>query len=168
MTTLFLLIPLAVLFVAACRLASMLDVSKRMERFSRGFAILLRFMPILALAVFAVLLLFVLKGRFCERLSHAVLVFALWLYAARFYWMLISYFKDRRMVGMSAAGMAGSAAAAIVLTPLDRYADLLHSFTGACSVLVGGGLLAVYYAAPLLFPHKTKKNEQAPPRGNGP
>ena len=161
MTTLFLLFLLAALFVAAARQASMLDVSQRMERFSRGFDLLLRFMPLFALAIFAVLFLFILKGRFYERLSHAVLVFALWLYAARFYWMLISFFKHRRMLAISIFGMAGSAAAAIVLTPLDRYVDLLHSFTGAGSVLVGGLLLAVYYAAPLLFPRKrSAKQEQ--------
>lgn len=159
--TLFLLIPLAGLFVAAWRQASMLDVPKRMERFSRGVALVLRFMPLLALAVFAVLFLFVLKGRFYERLSHAVLVFALWLYAARFYWMLISFFKHRRMLAMSIPGMAGSATAAIVLTPLDRYVDLLHSFTGAGSILIGSCLLTVYYAAPILFPRgKGAKTEQ--------
>ena len=161
MTTLFLLILLVALFVAACRQASMLDVSGRMGRFSRGFDLLLRFLPLLAVAVFAVLFLFVLKGRFYERLSHAVLVFALWLYAARFYWMLISFFKHRRMLAFAIPGMAGFAATAIVLTPLDRYVDLLHSFTGAGSVLVGCGMLAVYYAAPLLFPRgRTAKPEQ--------
>ncbi len=161
MTTLFLLILLATLFAAACRQACMLDVSERTERFSRGFDLLLRFMPLFALVIFAVLFLFVLKGRFYERLSHAVLVFALWLYAARFYWMLISFFKNKKVLMMSVFGMAGSAAAAIVLTPLDRYVDLLHSFTGAGSVLIGGTLLAVYYAAPLLFPRKrTAKPEQ--------
>ena len=161
MTTLFLLIPLAALFLVAGRQASMLDISKRTERFSRGLALLLRFMPVLAAVLFAVLFLFVLKGRFYERLSHAVLVFALWLYAARFYWMLISFFKHRLVLAMSISGMAGSAAAAIVLTPLNRYVDLIHTFTGAGSVLVGCGLLAVYYAAPLLFPRrKTAEPEQ--------
>ena len=164
MTTLLLLFFLAVLFVAASRQASMLDVSRRMERFSRGFALLLRFLPLLALAVFTVLFLFVLKGRFYERLSHAVLVFALWLYAARFYWMLISFFKHRRVLVLAIPGMAGSAAAAIVLTPLDRYVDLLHSFTGAGSILIGCGMLAIYYAAPFLFPRgRTAKPEPEQP-----
>ena len=56
MTTLFLLIPLAALFLVAGRQASMLDISKRTERFSRGLALLLRFMPVLAAVLFAVLL----------------------------------------------------------------------------------------------------------------
>ena len=162
MTTLFLLILLVALFVAACRQASMLDVSGRMGRFSRGFDLLLRFLPLLAVAVFAVLFLFVLKGRFYERLSHAVLVFALWLYAARFYWMLISFFKHRRMLAFAIPGMAGFAATAIVLTPLDRYVDLIHSFTGAGSVLVGCGMLAVYCAALILFSRRKRvQTEQA-------
>ena len=136
-------------------------VPDRVKRFSKGLNRLLLFIPVLAVPVFAVLFLFVLKGRFYERLSHAVLVFALWLYAARFYWMLISFFKHRLVLAMSISGMAGSAAAAIVLTPLNRYVDLIHTFTGAGSVLVGCGLLAVYYAAPLLFPRrKTAEPEQ--------
>ena len=164
MTTLFLLIPLAGLFVAAYRRTRMIDIPGRVERFSRGLDVLLRFMPVLAVAVFAMLFVFILKGRLYERLSHAVLVFALWLYAARFYWMLISFFKDRQILVISAPGMACSAAAAIILTPLDRYVDLLHSFTGAGSILAGCGLLAVYYAAPVLFPRKTAKHKQAQDR----
>ena len=138
-----------------------LAVPERMKRFSKGLDRLLLFVPVLAAAVFAVLFVFVLKGRFYERLCHAVLVLALWLYAARFYWMLISFFKHRTILVISAFGMAGSAAAAIVLTPLDRYVYLLHSFTGAGSILTGGGLLAVYYAAPFLFPRgKTAERER--------
>ena len=161
MTTLVLLFFLAALFVATSRQASMLDISERMERFSRGFDLLLRIIPLFALAVFAALFLFVLKGRFYERLSHAVLVFALWLYAARFYWMLIFYFKHRLILVLSVFGMAGSAAVAITLTPLDRYVGLLHSFTGAGSVLIGCSLLIIYYTVQLFFSRKkTAKPEQ--------
>ena len=158
---LILLLVLAWVFIFASIRIRTIGVSQRAERFSKGLDRLLLIVPLLAAAVFAVLFLFVLKGRFYERLSHAVLVFALWLYAARFYWMLISFFKHRLVPAMSLFGMAGSAAAAIVLTPLDRYIGLIHSFTGAGSVLIGCGLLAIYYAAPFLFPRKTGKNEQA-------
>ena len=143
--------------VMTCRLV----VPDRVKRVATGMNRLLLVVPLLAVPVFAVLFLFVLEGRIYERLSHAVLVFALWLYAARFYWMLISFFRHKRVLVLAIPGMAGSAAAAIVLTPLDRYVDLLHSFTGAGSILIGCGMLAVYYAALLLFPRgRTAKPEQ--------
>ena len=122
------------------------SLSGRMEKLSKGLDRLLLFLPALAAAVFAVLFLFVLKGRFYERLCHAALVFALWLYAARFYWFLISFFKHRWILAISIPGMIASAAMAIVLTPLDRYVAALHSFLGPASILAGTGLLAIYYA----------------------
>ena len=151
------LIVLAGIFIFESIRIRTLIVPERVKRFSKGLNRLLLLIPLLAVAVFAALFLFVLKGRFYERLCHAELVLALWLYAARFYWMLISYFKHKTVLVMSAFGMITSAAMAIVLTPLDRYVDLLHSFTGAGSILVGGGLLAVYY----VFPRgKTEEPEQ--------
>ena len=157
MTTLFLLILLAALFIAVCFLTGGLDVSERTRRFSTGMNILLLFVPLLAVVIFAVLFLFVLKGRLYERICHAALVLALWLYAARFYWMLISYFKHRRILIMAVLGMVASAAAAIVLTPLDRYVDLLHSFLGPAAILPGSVLLAIFYCAALLSVHREKK-----------
>ena len=61
------------------------SIPERVQRFSKGLNRLLLFIPLLAVVVFAVLFLFVLEGRFYERLCHAALVLALWLYAARFY-----------------------------------------------------------------------------------
>lgn len=157
MTTLILLVLLAGLFVSASRQASRLDVSQRMERFSHGLDRFLLFVPLLGAAVFAVLFLFVLKGRLYERLCHAELVLALWLYAARFYWMLISFFKHKRILALSIIGMFASAPMAIVLTPLDRYVDLLHSFMGPASVLPGAVLLAFFYAEAFLRLRKNGK-----------
>ena len=140
--------------IMTCRLV----VPDRVKRFSRGFDHLLRLIPLLAVPVFAVLFLFVLEGRLYERVCHAMLVLALWLYAARFYWMLISFFKHRRILALSVFGMAGSAAAAIILTPLDRYVSLVHSFLGPASILAGGVLLVLFYVA--AFPGFRKKGKR--------
>ena len=75
-----------------------------------------------------------------------MLVLALWLYAARYWWFLVSYFKHRTILILSVAGMVLSAAAAVVLTPLDRYVSLIHSTTGAASIATGIVLLALFYA----------------------
>ena len=136
---------LAGMFLFESILTRRLVVPDRAKRFSTGMNRLLLMVPLLAAAVFAVLFLFVLKGRFYERLCHALLVLALWLYAARFYWFLISYFKHRTVVLLSVAGMAFSAAEAVVLTPLDRYVSLVHSITGAASIAVGIVLIALFY-----------------------
>jgi len=149
---LWMIVP-AGLFILESVQTSEQNVPERVQRFSKGLDRLLLFIPLLAAAVFAVLFLFVLKGRFYERLCHAALVFALWLYAARFYWFLISFFKHKRVLALSIVGMIASAAMAVYLTPLDRYVAALHSFLGPASILAGTGLLAVYYASAFLRRH---------------
>lgn len=131
-------------------------VPDRVKRFSNGLNRLLLFIPVLAAAVFAVLFLFILKGRFCERLSHAIFLLALWLYAARYYWFLISYYKYLNFhifVDISysffyfIAFGVGFATMAIRFTPLDRYVDEIYSVLGPASILAGIGLLLVFYIA---------------------
>lgn len=148
--TLFAFLVLAGLLFFTSVMTCRLVVPDRVKRVATGMDRLLLFVPVLAAVVFAVLFLFVLKGRFYERLCHAALVLALWLYAARFYWMLISYFKNRNILVLSFIGMIVSTAAAILLTPLDRYVSLVHSFTGSASILPGGAMLAIFYAAAFL------------------
>lgn len=145
-------------------------VSGRMEKLSKGLDRLLLFLPALAAAVFAVLFLFVLKGRFCERLCHAALVLALWLFAARFYWFLISFSGHwRKTCGkvlcmdfrLCVAGIFGSAFSAIFLTPLDRYVKTVHSNLGRASILAGAGMLALFYAAAYLAARSPKGKRDA-------
>ena len=130
--------------VMTCRLV----VPDRVKRVATGMNLLLLFLPVLAAAVFAVLFLFLLKGRFYERLCHATLVLALWLYAARYWWFLIAYYKY-----MSVKAARGAiliivvlAAAAIGMTPLDKYSTV-HSALGAASILPGIILLLFFYVA---------------------
>ena len=141
-------------------------VSGRMELFSKGLNRLLLIVPVLAAAVFAVLFLFVLKGRFYERLSHAALVLALWLYAARFYWFLISFSghwrKTRGSIfcldfGLCLAGMLGAVSSAVFLTPLDRYVATIHSVLGPASILAGAGMLILFYAAASYFAARSRR-----------
>ena len=139
-----------------------LSVAGRSERFSRGLDRLLRFVPVLAAAVFAVLFAFILKGRFYERLCHAVLLLALWLYAARFYWFLVSYFKHGFSLILNIAfGLLGTFGAIVCLTPLDRYAKLVHSRMGWAAVLAGTGMLALFYAAAFLSARAPKGKQEA-------
>jgi len=130
-------------------------VPDRVKRFSKGLNRLLLFIPVLAVPVFAVLFLFVLKGRFYERLCHATLLLALWLCATRSYWFLISFFKSCRILPLSILGVIGFTAMAVYLTPLDRYAETIHSFFGPVSILAGAILLLVFYIAAFLCRPRT-------------
>ena len=131
--------------VMTCRLV----VPDRVKKVATGMNRLLLVVPLLAVPVFAVLFLFVLKGRLYERISHAALVLALWLYAARYWWFMIAYYKY--MSVMAARGtiiiIVVLAAIAIDLTPLDRYAESVHSCLGAASILPGIVLLLFFYVA---------------------
>lgn len=160
-------------FVVACfvhesRRTRTYSVSERVARFSKGLDRLLLFVPVLAAAVFAVLFLFVLKGRIYERVCHAMLVLALWLYAARFYWFLISFsghWKKTRGSffcmdsSLCLAGMLGSVCSAVFLTPLDRYAATVHSVLGPASILPGTVMLVLFYAAACLAARSQKDRQ---------
>ena len=130
--------------VMTCRLV----VPDRVKKVATGMNRLLLVVPLLAVPVFAVLFLFVLKGRLYERACHATLVLALWLYAARYWWFMVAYYKY--MSVMAARGtifiIVFLAAIAIDLTPLDRYATI-HSALGAVAILPGIVLLLFFYVA---------------------
>lgn len=61
---------------------------------------------------------FVLKGRFAERGTHALLVFALWIYATRFYQYILAYYKKKEIFAGSVIGMIFS----IILAVLQAIA----------------------------------------------
>ncbi len=131
-------------------------IPDRVKRFSKGLNRLLLLIPVLAVPVFAVLFLFVLKDRLCERISHAILLLSLWLYAARYYWFLISYYKHLDFGIFLKSGNSFylfilfgicSAAAAIRYTPLDVYAADIYIDLGPASLFAGIGFLFVFYVA---------------------
>ena len=130
--------------VMTCRLV----IPDRVKRVATGMNLLLLLLPVLAAAVFAVLFLLVLKGRFYERLCHATLVLSLWLYAARYWWFIIAYYKyiSGRALCRIIPIIVFLVAMAIGLTPLDNYAKI-HSVLGAAGILPGIGLLLFFYVA---------------------
>ena len=126
---------------------------------------LLLLIPALAVPVFAVLFLFVLKGRFYERLCHATLLLALWLYAARYCWFLLAYHKSFVLlssVEIHLFFIIGLSAAAIDLTPLDRYVETVYPLLGPASILAGAGLLLVFYIAAFFTTCANKTNVSEP------
>ena len=145
--------------VMTCRLV----VPDRVKKVATGMNRLLLVVPLLAVPVFAVLFLFVLKGRIYERACHAMLVLALWLYAARYWWFLIAYYKylSMRTAYNAIFIIIFLVAVAIDLTPLDRYAETVHSALGAAAILPGIVLLLFFYVA-AFFTTCANKNKKHP------
>lgn len=156
MITLFIMIVLYMLFVYVGVKALSLEIGERSRKVSGILDVILLIAPLIGALVFTLLFIFVFEGRFYQRLSHAILIFALWLCAARFCWYLISFIKHKRILVFSVIGMLGCAAAAVVLTPLDRYVDLLYSFTRAASISVGDSFMITFYVIAFIYA-KNKK-----------
>ena len=147
---------LAAGFIAIGVISRGLRPKERTRRAVEPLAKLISLAPILGLVIFALLFAFVLKGRLMERASHALMVFALWMYATRFYLYILAHFKHRGILAGSMAGMLLSAALAVLLTPLDRYVSLIYSLMGWGSFIIGFALLTVFYIIAL---HKTQKED---------
>ena len=67
--------------------------SRKTTKITNGLSKIMFVLPLLAFVIFAILLGTVLKGRFMERSSHALIVFMLWMYATSFYVLILKYFK---------------------------------------------------------------------------
>ena len=140
-------------------------IPDRVKRASEGMNRLLLLIPALAVPVFAVLFLFVLKGRFYERLCHATFLLALWLYAARYCWFLLAYHKSflsLNSVYYHLFFILGLPVIAIRDTPLDVYAADVYPLLGPASILAGAGLLLVFYIAAFFTTCANKTNVSAP------
>lgn len=140
-------------------------IPDRAKRASEGMNRLLLLIPALAVPVFAVLFLFVLKGRFYERLCHATFLLALWLYAARYCWFLLAYHKSflsLNSVYYHLFFILCLPTIAIDLTPLDRYVETVYPLLGPASILAGAGLLLVFYVAAFFTTCANKTNVSEP------
>jgi|GEM_PF-2520836 len=123
------------------------------ERTKEVTALLSKFLmvaPIIGVVVFSILLTTVLQGRFAERSSHALIVFALWVYATSFYVEILKYYKNKSILMTSAVGCAISTILAIILTPLDRYCTIMYSYLHGYTFILGFCLIAFFYIGYLI------------------
>lgn len=68
---------------------------KRTDKVTKLLSIIIKISPIVGIVIFSILFTFILKGRFLERVTHSILVFAIWMYATKFYQYILSYYKKR-------------------------------------------------------------------------
>ncbi|MCH5348456.1 MAG: hypothetical protein J1E40_03970 [Oscillospiraceae bacterium] len=129
---------------------------ERTAKIIKPISMIINLSPLIGIVIFTILFTFVLKGRFAERGTHALLVFAIWMYATRFYQYILAYYKKKEIFICSVSGMIFSIALAILLTPLDQYVSLIYSRMNWCSILLGCGLYIVFYAATFIVTKRAK------------
>ena len=130
--------------IISCQLKKYIP-EKRTIKIAKLLSKIIKLSPLIGIVIFAILFAFVLKGRFLERVSHALLVFAIWLYATQFYQYILAYFKKKTIFIGSIVGITFSIILAVVYTPLDRYISLIYSYMNWCSIFLSCGLFVLFY-----------------------
>ena len=120
-------------------------IAERTKKATKPLSIMIDLSPLIGIIVFSILFTCVLNGRLPERISHAITVFGLWMCATKFYCYILAHFKKKWVLISCIIGMLYSIGLAVFLTPLDRYVEVLYSFTDWYSILLGCGLLIVFY-----------------------
>lgn len=145
MLPLIICIVLAIVSFIVFLLISTNETSVKTKKLTAGINKLLLFAPIIAAIILTILFFTILKGRLVERTSHALIVLCLWLYATAFYVNVLKYFKNKVVLIINIVLMLISAATAIYLTPLDRYFEVMFSFTQGWAYLIGAFMLIILY-----------------------
>jgi len=128
----------------------------RTVKVTKPLSIIINLSPLIRIVIFTILFTFVLKGRFAERITHAFLVFSIWMYATRFYQYMLSYYKKKEIFAGSVIGMIFSIILAVVLTPLNKYVTMIYSCINWYSIFLGCGLYIVFYAVTFAIVKKAK------------
>ena len=116
---------------------------ERTKKATKPLSLIIDLSPLIGIIVFSILFACVLKGRLLERVTHAILVFGIWMYAVKFYCYILAHFKKKWVLISCIIGMLYSIGLAASLTPLDRYIEILYSFTDWYSILLSCGLLKI-------------------------
>lgn len=106
---------------------------------------MIKIAPLIGIIIFAILFIFILHGNLLERVSHAILIFATWLYATQFYQYILAHFKKKKILISSIIGLVYSMILAITFTPLDKYVELLYSYLGVYSIFFSCVLFILFY-----------------------
>ena len=77
----------------------------------------------------------------------------IWMYATKFYQYILSYYKKKEILISSIIGMLFSVVLAIILTPLDRYVNMIYSYINWASIFLGLILYITFY----IVTYNTKK-----------
>jgi len=101
--------------------------------------------PFISLVVFSILFFTVLKGQLADRISHALIVFSLWIFFTYFIKTLFGYWKNKNILLVSLVGIPLTLYYIFQLTPLDNYTKLVFLKIGNVSFIVGLVLIVLFY-----------------------
>lgn len=159
MLSIILTLILAAYFFVISRRSMRYCPEERTIKITKPLSVIINLSPLIGIVIFAILFGFVLKGRFTERATHAFLVFAIWIYATRFYQYILAYYKKKEIFIGSVIGMVYSIILAVLLTPLDRYVSLIFSRMNWCSAFLGCVLYIVFYSAAFMVAKRAKRDK---------
>lgn len=69
------------------------------------YSLIIDLSPLIGIIVFSILFACVLKGRLLERVTHAILVFGIWMCATKFYCYILAHFKKKWVLISCIIGM---------------------------------------------------------------
>lgn len=144
---------IACLFLFLQRASFSLMADSKLHLPIKRMDMLIMIAPFISLVVFSILFLTVLKGQLADRISHALIVFSLWIYFTYFIKTLFAYWKNKNILLVSLVGIPLTLYFIFQLTPLDNYTKIVFLKIGNVSFIVGLGLIILFYSNYL---HKRK------------
>ena len=150
MLSVFLTVILGVDLIVISCLLQKYPTEARTKKVTKPLQLIISLSPLIGIVIFTILFSFVLKGQLMERITHALFVFAIWMYATQFYNYLLAHYKNKWVVISCALSMILSIALAIIFTPLNRYVALIYDNMGWCSLFLGLALMIVFYVMVLI------------------
>ncbi|MEY9980539.1 hypothetical protein [Lysinibacillus sp. RC79] len=147
------LIMIACLFLYLQRASFSLMAASKLHLPIKRMDMLIVIAPFISLVVFSILFLTVLKGQLADRISHALIVFSLWIFFTYFIKTLFGYWKNKNILLVSIVGIPLTLYFIIQLTPLDNYTKIVFLKIGNFSFIVGLVLIVLFYSNYL---HKRK------------
>lgn len=161
MLSIMLILVLVVYFGTISLKLKKYNSEKRTDRVTKPLSIIIKISPIVGIVIFSILFTFILKGRFLERVTHSILVFAIWMYATKFYQYILSYYKKKDILISSIIGMLFSVVLAIILTPLERYVNMIYSYINWSAIFLGLILYITFYIVTFGVKERKLKNNQS-------
>jgi len=147
------LIMIACLFLYLQRASFSLVADSKLRLPIKRMDMLIVFAPFISLVVFSILFLTVLTGQLADRISHALIVFSLWIFFTYFIKTLFGYWKNKNILLVSLVGIPLTLYFIFQLTPLDNFTKLVFLKIGNFSFIVGLILIILFYSNYL---HKRK------------
>ncbi|MCR5105766.1 MAG: hypothetical protein K6B68_15130 [Eubacterium sp.] len=132
------------------------EVKMKKNKITKIMLGILSIAPVIGAAVFGVLFKFVLTDRLEERIPHSATVILLWMFASLFYIIVITNFNKKNRLIPATLGMISFIAAAIVMTPLDRYVKLMLQTSRIVSYILPVLMFAIFYAISIVWRKKVE------------